>query len=332
MTATIKDIARLANVSHTTVSRALNDSPFIHHETKQKILKIAEQLSYMPNYSAKSLVLSRSYNIGLFFTTLSTGTSSGFLHEALKGMNHVVKDKYNLVVKGVDDDPSFRSILKRNFDGIVLMSQSSHDDAFIKHVLTQEIPLVVLNRDCGRSEVMNILSDDRKGARMMVEYLIGLGHRRIAVIEGKEGFKSTDERKNGYLEALECHGVKRLPDYQVQGNYEMESGFAAMRRLLALACPPTAVFCSNDEMAVGAMKAVAERGFRVPEDVSVTGFDDNLFSGFITPALTTVKRPIEKISAAGAEKLLQRLEQNESAAETIYMNTELIVRQSAAPI
>src|SRR6185312_2019924 len=127
MSATIKDIAKLAGVSHTTVSRALNNSPLIQEETKERIRLIAEQLDYTPNYSAKSLVLDRSYNLGLFFTTLSQGTSAGFFYEAIRGVNSVIQDRYQLIVKGIDDYSSFQSITRKSFDGIIIVSQSDDD-------------------------------------------------------------------------------------------------------------------------------------------------------------------------------------------------------------
>ncbi len=328
MSVTIKDIARLANVSHTTVSRALNDSPLINPKTKQRIQTIAKELHYSPNYSAKSLVLDRSYNIGLFFSTLHSGTTSGFFHEIVRGVNAVVKDRYNLVVKGIDEYKDFRGITPKSFDGIIVMSQSAQDDPFIGHALARGIPVVVLNRHVENAAITNILSDDREGSRSMVEYLIKSGHRRIAIIEGKRGFSSTQLRKEGYLQALSRYGIPALREYQAQGDYDFASGYTAMRQLLLLEKKPTAVFCSNDDMAVGAMKAIAEQGMKVPDDISVAGFDENRFSAFLSPALTTVKRPLERISRKGAETLLEAMEHKQMRKRTLYMNTELVIRQS----
>lgn len=175
MGVTIKDIARLAGVSHTTVSRALNDSPLINEETKERVREIARKLHYTPNVNARSLVLHRSYNIGLFFSTLHSGTSSGFFHDVVRGVNDRVKDRYNLVVKGIDDYPDYRAISGKHFDGIVVMSQSAGDNDFIKTVMEQGIPQVVLNREVRFPGVCNILSDDYTGSFNMVSHLIGQG-------------------------------------------------------------------------------------------------------------------------------------------------------------
>ncbi len=339
MEVTIKDIAKIANVSHTTVSRALNDSPFINVETKAKIMTIAKELNYVTNYSAKSLVLNRSYNIGLIFTTISEVTSSRFFYETVSGVNSVIKESYNLVVRGIDDYKNFAFINKRSFDGIILMSQSESDNSFIYYLMDKKIPLVVLNRDINESSLVNILSSDKKGAYEAVSYLIQNGHKHIAIIEGKEGFNSTIERKNGFLHALIENKLQLKSEYMVKGDYTIGSGYIAMKKLLSLKNVPTAVFCSNDEMAVGAMKATFESGLNVPEDISIMGFDGNQIGAYLTPALTTVRRPIIEVSKKGAERLLHIIEnsgverENDiTRGEKIYINTELLERDSVARI
>ena len=339
MEVTIKDIAKIANVSHTTVSRALNDSPFINVETKAKIMAIASDLNYVTNYSAKSLVLNRSYNIGLIFTTISEVTSTSFFYETVRGVNSVIKDSYNLVVRGIDDYKNFTLINKRSFDGIILMSQSDSDNSFIYYLMEKKVPLVVLNRAIEESSIINILSSDKKGAYDAVRYLIQNGHKNIAIIEGAKGFNSTTERKNGFLHALIENKLQIKNEYMVEGNYTIESGYSAMKKLLSLSNIPTAVFCSNDEMAVGAMKAIFEEGLNVPMDISIMGFDGSQLGAFLRPALTTVRRPIIEVSTKGAEKLLQIIENNSITGkkdkvngERIYINTELVVRDSVARI
>lgn len=331
MNVTIKDIARLAQVSHTTVSRALNDSPLINAETKEKIKQLAQELGYTPNFSAKSLVMDRSYNIGLFFSTLQTGTSAGFFYETVRGVNSVVREGYNLVVRGIDDYEHYRAIHRKSFDGVIVMSQSPKDEPFLDHLGTSGIPHIVLNRKVERLNGVNILSDDALGSYKAVEHMIRQGHRRIAIIEGPEIFQSTFERRAGYLKALETHGIPLEKQYQIQGNYDLKSGYSTMRKLLKLNPRPTAVFCMNDDMAVGAIKAVVESRLEVPKDISVAGFDDSMFSAFLSPALTTVKRPIEEISRIGATMLLDCIAQKNLVPDTIYLHTELVVRESVGP-
>ena len=327
---TIKDIAKLANVSHTTVSRALNDSPLIKPGTKKKIQELAAQLNYIPNFNAKSLVMQKSYTIGLFFTSISNGTSPSFFVDTVNGVNNVINENYNLFIRGIDDYHDFSSIHQRRFDGIILMSQSEVDNAFIYHVLHQKIPLVVINREVSDQSIINILSNDREGSCQAVKYLIQEGHKDIAIIEGIKGFKSSLERREGYLKALIDEQIPIQSEYIVNGNYDMESGYKAMEKLLSLKNPPTAVFSSNDDMAVGALNAVFAKGLTVPGDISIIGFDDIQIARYTNPSLTTVKKPIEKISRLGAEKVLKAVESQEIKGEKIFVETELMIRKSVS--
>ncbi|MFC5453175.1 LacI family DNA-binding transcriptional regulator [Paenibacillus aestuarii] len=330
MSVTIKDIARLAGVSHTTVSRALNDSPLITEETKERIRTIAAELDYSPNFSAKSLVLDRSYNLGLFFTTLSQGTSAGFFYEAIRGVNSVIQDRYQLIVKGIDDYTSFHGITRKSFDGIIVVSQSEEDQPFIEHAAAKGIPLVVLNRPVETAGVLNVLSDEEQGAFHAASFLIEQGHRQIALIEGRAGFQSAQDRKNGFERAMKHHNVDVKPGSRYPGLYDLESGYLAMRQFLQLptSMRPTAVFSCNDEMALGAMKAISEAGMQVPRDISVIGFDDTVFAAYVNPALTTVRRPIEQISKVGAMRLLGNIENKQHQTEQVRIKTELIIRES----
>ncbi|MFS0561569.1 LacI family DNA-binding transcriptional regulator [Terribacillus sp. 179-K 1B1 HS] len=330
MSVTIKDIAKLANVSHTTVSRALNDSPLIKEKTKKRILQLAEQLNYIPDYHAKNLVMQKSHTIGLFFTSMEKGTSSSFLVDTIRGVNKRIDVQYNLFVRGIDDYDDFSYINNKRFDGIILMSQSDKDNAFIYNIMQKDIPLVVLNRQVDDEAVMNIISNDKEGSYSAGKYFIDSGHRRLAIIEGIHGFKSTQQRRDGFLQALIDHAVPIHQEYLVQGNYEMQSGYEAMHKLLDLPEPPTGVFCSNDDMAIGAMNAVFERNLQVPTDVSIIGFDDMESAKYTNPSLTTVKRPIERISMAGMEAILTLIDGKEALPYKRSIDTELIIRKSVS--
>lgn len=333
MTVTIKDIASLAGVSHMTVSRALNNSSSIKEDTKKKIEKIAKELGYIPNYNAKSLVLDRSFNIGLFLSTLNLGTSQNFFYETVRGVSNTLDDAYNLVIRGINELQNFNSLNKKRFDGILLMSQSKQDDAFILNVQNKNIPIVVLNREIPNSSIINILTKDKKGAYTLIEYLLKLGHTKIALIQGKKDFAATQSRKEGYLEALQSYNVPVVAEYIIKGNYDYQSGYEAMKSLLTCKDKPTAVFCSNDEMAIGAIKFCQEKGILVPDDISIAGFDENSISTFMNPSLTTVRRPIYDLSREGTKLLLKIIE--DPAKKTIeyvhWLDTELIIRESTGP-
>ncbi len=325
---TIKDIAKVAGVSHTTVSRALNGNPLIKKETRDKIEKIAAELNYVPNFSAKSLVMKKSYTIGLFFSSIDQGTSASFLVDVIKGINHVLDENYSLTVHGIDSIRYLDSISPQRFDGILVMSQSDADNEFIYHVKRTRIPLVVLNRHLEDQSIMNVVADDKGGVREAIDYAIAQGHRKLAMIEGKAGFKSTTERKQGFLDSLLAHSLLPNPDYFAAGDYSIESGYQTMNALLALPSPPSLVFCANDDMAIGAMNACYAAGVSVPNGMSLIGFDDIVFARYTNPALTTVRRPIADISELGTKKLIELMQNPETKPEQSLVKTEFMIRQT----
>lgn len=328
MSVTIKDIARIINMSHTTVSRALNDSPLISEDTKSRIRAIADKYNYTPNVNARSLVLSKSYNVGLFFSTIKSGTSAGFFMDSVRSVNDVIRDTYSLSVEGVDDFKDLAKISPRFFDGIILMSQSHKDDRFIRHVLRKGIPFVLLNRELDHPKVITIVADDMAGAFKAAEYLIRNGHSRIGLIEGRPEFKNTQRRKDGFLKALDTYKIRYDPEICLNGNYDLDGGYETMRKLLSHRHMPTAVFCFNDDMAVGAMKAIYEKGLKIPDDISLVGFDDSEYASYLHPALSTVSRPIERMCVEGTRILLEKMEGISQKNKTIFLKTELKERDS----
>ena len=325
---TIKDIAKIANVSHTTVSRALNNSPYINEETKVRIKALAKELKYVPNYNAKSLVLLKSYVIGVFFSSISEGTTDSFFHEIIKGINKVIDKEYNLVIRGIDNYECSHPIDKNNFDGIIVVSQSKNDDEFIKNIIEKEIPIVVINRHIETSGIVNIMSNDTKGSYDAVDYLIKNNHKRIALIEGNKEYESSLYRKKGYIKALEHNNIPLNKEYIISGKYNLQSGYENMKKLIQLENRPTAVFCLNDDIAVGAMKAVFELGLNVPNDISIIGFDDSNFCDYVTPTLTSVKKDALTMTEYGGINLLNIIKNKDVNKEKVYIESKLVVRGS----
>ncbi|VBB05788.1 Hypothetical protein LUCI_0999 [Lucifera butyrica] len=328
MSATIKDIALAAGVSHITVSRALNGNKSVRPETRERIARIAKEMNYAPNLNAKSLVLDKSHSIGLFFSTLKQGTTTEFFYQAVTGVIGIIKEKYNVVIKGIDEIQDYSVINRRNFDAILVVSQREGDDDFISHVLLNDIPLVVMNRETRGPGVVNVLVNDCLGAYEATRYFLQNGHEKIAIIEGKEDFQSNMARKQGFVKAMKEANKPILSNYIRWGDYGFESGYYAMKELLREAERPTAVFCFNDSMALGAMRAAFESGLSVPADISVIGFDDTVYARYVTPALTTVHRPIEKMSREGARRAIDIIERKDCESGVFYINTELKIRDS----
>lgn len=312
MSITIKDIAKLAGVSHATVSRALNDSPLISDKTKEKIKKVANENNYIPNYSAKSLKLDKSYNIGVFLSAFE-GTSASFFYSSIKGVNRLMKERsYNLVVNAIDDlNGNYSMVNSKHYDGILVFSQKREDDAFIKYIGALNIPVVVLNRKIDISGTTCVYSDDRNGAYQAVHYLTEQGHRKIGLIKGKEGFSNSSKRSDGYEIAMLEAGLIIDKKLIATGKFDVISGYNAMSKILQRNKEiPTAMFCSNDEMAFGAIKAILEKGLRVPEDISIVGFDDIEMCEYSTPELTTVRREVVGIAYSGTKILFEMLDDN----------------------
>lgn len=327
---TIKTIARIAGVSHTTVSRALNDNPAVKEKTRKKIKKIALDLGYVPNLSARGLVNNRTYTIGIFFSNLNEGTSSSFLTEVIKRFHDALDKEYMLSVNSIDDLSDFNITIHSRLDGIIVVSQSQRDDAFIEYVQQTGLPLVVLNRSLAIKSICNIGFDDYLGAYQAAEYGIRMGHQSFGMIKGIANFHSTIERTNGYLDAIKQHQLTINKQAVVAGKYNSESGYQAMKQILLLPEYPTFVFCANDDMAIGALKACNELNVRVPQDISIVGFDDSLFSAYTIPALTTIKKPIDQMARIGMQALGQLMTETTAEIHHELIKPDLIIRDSVS--
>ncbi|MFC6169599.1 LacI family DNA-binding transcriptional regulator [Loigolactobacillus jiayinensis] len=326
--ATIKTIAKIAGVSHTTVSRALNGNPAVKEKTRQKIQKIATELGYSPNLSARGLVNNKTYTIGLFFSSIQTGTSTSFLTEVITRLHNALDKEYMLSVNGIDDLSNYNIAVKSRLDGVVVVSQSQNDDEFIDFVKKNGLPLVVLNRLLQRHDVANVGFDDYAGTYQAMEYAVRLGHKTFGMIEGIDSFESSSIRRKAFLDCVNKHHLNILSDAVVPGTYDASSGYRAMKQILLLPEFPTLIFCANDDMAIGALKACHELNVRVPEDISLIGFDDSVYAAFINPALTTIRKPIDKLSELGLQMFDQVMNNPEYQLETKLVSPELIIRDS----
>ena len=330
MNITVKDIARLANVSHTTVSRALNDNPMIKDETRIRIKELAKKLNYVPNISAKGLVLERSYNIGFFASKSIENLHTSFFYEVMEGINAAIGDIYNVIPKKFKDISDVNEKMRqRKYDGIIFLSMDISDTKMIYKLSAMNLPMVTLNRFMNDNEIYCVYVNERSGACNAVEYLIKHGHSRIAIIEGPDMFITSKERYESYIEAITKHNIPVINEYIVKGGFTPESGYAAMEKLIKVDPPPTAVFVSNDLMAVGAMKACNQNGYRIPDDISVIGFDDMDFSKYLIPSLTTVRKSRRSMGEQGASMLLKLISKIQLESNISILETEFILRESS---
>lgn len=323
MAVTIKDVAKRAGVSYSTVSRALNGIGE-NEEKRKRILKIAESMGYVPNQAAINLKLSRSYVIGLYFSTISKMSSPFVLHDVLTGVYSIVGSRYNVVVKGIDmHEPG--TLNPSYFDGIIVLSQRNEDSAFMDEVLEKKIPMVVICRTVF-VDAPNVTTDEAKAMERAMDYLIENGHRKIGVIEGAPNLDSTRLRHRGWQTSARKHGlaVEEIP--VVSGTYRYASGYQGAKVLLEH--KPTALLCFNDEMAFGAREAIIEAGLTVPGDVSLIGFDNWDLSGYSNMKLTTVERSMSEIAKEGTRVLLGRLEDGVVDNSRIFLENKLIIRET----
>lgn len=324
MAVTIKDIAKKAGVSYSTVSRALNDQNADKSDKKKRILRIAKEMGYVPNQAAINLKMSRSYVIGLYFSTISKMTSPFVLHDVLTGVYSVVGSRYNVVVKGIDmHEPG--TLNPTYYDGIIVLSQRNEDLAFMEEVMDKNIPMVVICRTVFL-DVPNVTTDESRAVEKAMDYLLENGHKNIGVIEGAPRLDSTRLRHRGWRAAAKAHGLdpERIPvEY---GNYRFTSGYQAARKLLEQEL--TAILCFNDEMAFGAREAIVELGLKVPDDISLIGFDNWDMSGYASMKLTTVERNMGDIAIEGTRILLRRLEDGIIDNRRVYLENKLIIRET----
>lgn len=332
MSATIRDVAKKARVSVTTVSRVLNGSPAVRPQTKEWVLRVIKELGYSPNLLARSLKNRTSHTIGLVVDNIA----NPFFAEMAKGIEDLAGSKgYSLFL--CNTDQSFRRGLdhltvleNRGVDGIIYASIALDTEGVLQdriRALQKNGVAAVLGRRVPGLESNAILTDDEEGAYQAVTHLIRLGHRRIAYVGGPDTLPNR-ERKKGYERACREHGLAIDPGLMVTSNFRVEGGLEATKALLSTPDRPTAVFMGNDLMAIGAVQAAKQAGLRVPQDLAIVGFDDISLASHLDPPLTTVRMPKYELGRQAMAKLLQIMA-GESPGEEVILPTELVVRRSS---
>lgn len=330
MPVSIKDIARLAGVSHSTVSRALHNSPLIPAETAGRIRKIADEQGYMPSAVARSLVTSKTEAIGVVVTSIA----DPFNGEVVAGIEELANEHGYTVILATSQASAarevavVRSFQARRVDGVLVAS--SRVGALHTPLLSElKIPIVLLNNQHPSAYVHSVRFDNVSGAHRAARHLIELGHHRIAYLGDKFGLHSDAERYEGFCNMMAEAGMVVDGQIVVHGDGKPEAAAAAARQLLALREPPTAILCYNDMSALGVLRQAAMEGIAVPEELSVTGFDDIFFADYLQPPLTTVRQPMRELGRRAMELLLSIL-RGEENDKTLLIEGELIVRGSTA--
>jgi LacI family transcriptional regulator len=326
---TINDIARLAGVSKKTVSRVINASPFVQQETRDRIQAVIAETGYVPDPQARGLAFRRSFLIGLVYDNPNPQYVVNMQLGLLDGMRG---SGFELVVHPCErSSPSFladiRAFVERQkLYGVVLTPSVSEDErvaALLEEIGCEYVRVASVSLD--DPEHM-IVTQDRVGGVQAADYLVELGHRRVAHISGPATFRSSHERRGGFEEALKERGLALAA--AEEGAYTFDSGIACGRRLLQMNPVPTAIFAGNDEMAAGVLQAARQLDVRVPEDLSVVGFDDFQIASRLWPTLTTVRTPTREIGHLAVERLMARDDPRRDPESRLPV---LVVRESTAP-
>ncbi|TCI20574.1 LacI family transcriptional regulator [Exiguobacterium sp. SL-10] len=333
---TIYDLAKKTGFSITTVSKALNNYKDVSEKTRAKILQAAAEMDYLPNAHAQSLSTKKSWAIGVMFSEANeVGMKHPFFNGIIESFRHATEEHgYDLIFASRNlrnRDMSYLEHFKhRAVDGIVVICSDRMDEQ-VQELMQSDIPIVVVDMDSANCSV--VYSDNTEGARMAVNYLYELGHRHIAHIAGDSSIDAGAARVKGYELAMHALDLPIQPNHLVNaGFFSVEEGKQAMEKLLQLESPPTAVFVAGDQMAIGAIEAVHEHGLRVPEDISIIGYDDIEMIKYITPKLTTIRQDTDEIGEAAAELLIEQMTAKERRTERRVIPVRLIERASCAPV
>ena len=337
MGAILKDVAKLAGVSVATASQALNNKS-VNEETRRRVLAAAQKLRYVQNSAGRNLITGRSHTVGLYILNTRTNpdlsSDSTYFYPLLRGVLYAGEKagySLNFAVKLWEELGDGRWItqkaLSHAVDGMIIIPQYTYHYGFVQELEQLGFPYVLISpMDCpDRGKCVSL--DDYRGACLATQCLIDAGFTQIGLINGPPNHYDAIVRQRAFVETAAKAGVRVNPDWVVPGEFTTESGYRAMRQILEEARAPQALFCANDFMAAGAMLALDERGLRVPEDVSIVGYDDSEVARSVHPQLTTVRNPTYQIGEAAMERLLAYIGGQSGLAEIVF-EPELVVRGS----
>ena len=330
--ATMKQVAEKARVSTTTVSHVINNTRVVSEDARERVLSVIQELRYIPSAVARSLKNDKTQTLGMMIPN----NSNPYFAEVIQGIeDESSRLGYNIILCNSYDDPKkqaayTRVLMEKRIDGLILVS--SGIDLELTQLLADEaIPKVLVDREVPGVAADFIEADHEQGGYLATKYLLDLGHRRIACVSGPKTLLPSGDRVSGYLRALKEAGVDYNSDYLAHSDFTSQGGFSAFQQLLALPNRPTAIFASNDLMAIGGLCAAQQAGMRIPDELSVVGYDDIALASFSTPPLTTIAQPKYEIGVLTARVLVNRILNAELPFRREMLQTELIMRQSTGP-
>jgi LacI family transcriptional regulator len=332
---TIKDVARQSGFSLSTVSLAINQRGYVSPDTRSKILKVVEDLSYHPTRSARGLASKTSGNIGFILTEDHFSAAEPFYTKIFLGTEFEARmHHYYILLTTVEDEfeagATPRFLLERNVDGVIIAGKVS--PKLIDRIETFGIPIVLVDYELKRKRFSAVLIDNRGGMRAGMQHLFDLGHRAIAFVAGDVEHPSIAERYQGYREMLEEHGIPPARELVSIDSNEprVSTGAAAVEKMLSRGARPTAVVAANDAMAIGCMQYLKQAGIRIPEDVSVMGFDDIDTCAVTEPRLTSIRVFKEEMGRLAVQRIVEMIASKSQTVVTTQVPVELVIRDSTS--
>lgn len=331
----ISAVAKKAGVSKATVSRVINGTAHVVPETAKRVREAIAELDFYPDVNARALGSGRSRLYGLIISDIT----NPYFPELVKAFEDIALEHgQDVLISNTDYDPVRMEscvirMLQRKVDGVAVMT-SEMEDRLIRTFSKRQIPTIFMDLDTGVRGAAVVSVDYAEGVRQAMEHVFALGHRKIAFISGPLTLTSAKIRANAFVNALRSRGMDAEPQWVQEGDHRVEGGHRSMQRILQGATHPTAVLCSNDLTAIGAMGAIHESGLRIPQDISVVGFDDIQLSAYTQPALTTVHVPRRELAATAFRSLFSGQDKGEAkknAKREFLIEPRLLVRQSTGP-
>jgi LacI family transcriptional regulator len=329
---TLEEIAHIAGVSRSTVSRVINNSPNVNPHTRAQVQKVIQQLNFHPNKAARSLAGGHSKVLGLVFPAeISRLFSDPYFSILIQGVTTTCNEHdYSVMLWLAEPEYEPRLIGQILQNGLIdglIVSSFIMKDPLVQTLTTSALPYILVGRSPFDHKVSFIDVDNLKSASLAVNYLISNGRKRIAHISGPRNTFVGIDRINGYRKALMSHKLPIVNHLILEGDFSEVSGYLATRKILPL--QPDAIFAASDAMALGALRAIQEEGFAVPDDVAVIGFDDTPIAAHAIPPLTTVRQPIYDMGATAARILIAQIEKQSPVPQQIILPTQLVIRSSA---
>ncbi len=328
--ATIKDVAKMAGVSTTTVSHVINSTRHVAEDTKNDVLQAIQTLNYSPSAVARSLKVNTTHSVGMIVTT----SEAPYFAEIIQAVeDHCYRQGYSLFLCNTQNNPEklknhLDMLAKKRVDGILVMCSEYTPDSLDLLKNFSELPMVVMDWGPNNPNTDLIQDNSFDGGYLATQHLIDNGHKKIGIIAGELTKTTAKTRYEGFVKALLDAGLVVNPDWIMEGSFEPEDGYECMNKILRQNELPTAVFCCNDVMALGAISAITEKGLRVPDDISIIGYDNIHSSRFYAPPLTTVHQSKSRLGERALKLLFERIHEKSAVREVIEMHPELVIRQS----